>query len=252
MMKRFTTNGLNNKETKKTRTSKKKIAIAVAFLCVAITGITTAVVLTQKPVKPIAVAEATETDATEEVTTEVAEVTTTEVTTTEVASGGRKETTKEKSKKTTEATTEASSTKTPEKKTTSTQASTTQAPATEASRPEPTTTHSHNYKLTNTVDATCTKDGYKEYACSCGDSYRETLSAKGHSWKTVTETIHHDAEYETRDVCYFSYDGYKCYTNEEAFAHQDYLSDLCLAGQNVDCGYSIYPEQVLVKDAWDE
>ena len=40
--------------------------------------------------------------------------------------------------------------------------------------------HTHNYELTETVDATCTVDGSKTYTCACGDSYTETIEATGH------------------------------------------------------------------------
>ena len=85
------------------------------------------------------------------------------------------------------------------------------------------------------------------------EGYNQTeIPATGHNYKTVTETVHHPAEYETRPVCVFS-DGYKCYTDEEAGAHQRYLAELELStGQYVDGGYTNTIEQVLVKEAWDE
>lgn len=43
-------------------------------------------------------------------------------------------------------------------------------------------THTHSYS-TQTVEANCTEDGYKIYTCSCGESYRETVSDPlGHTW----------------------------------------------------------------------
>ena len=242
-MKQFTT---NNKEPKKPD-NKKKIIIAILLVVILLAVSITAVILMKKSNKPDAEAIATESDATKEVTTEVAKVTT-EVTTTEIASGGRKETTEEKSDKTTKTTTEASSTETPETKTTSTQ-----APATEA----PATAHSHNYNTLTLDTATCTEDGVKIYQCSCGAEDIQASPATGHNYKTVTETVHHPAEYGTRTVCEFPYDGYKCYTGEEAAAHQDYLIDQwVLAGYPEIHGnyanYSVYDERVIVKDAWDE
>lgn len=41
--------------------------------------------------------------------------------------------------------------------------------------------HEHDYHETHRVDPTCTEDGYIEYTCDCGDSYREPLPA-GHTW----------------------------------------------------------------------
>jgi len=46
--------------------------------------------------------------------------------------------------------------------------------------------HTHNYKNTNTVQPTCTGTGTKTFTCSCGDSYTETIAAKGHTEVTVT------------------------------------------------------------------
>lgn len=42
--------------------------------------------------------------------------------------------------------------------------------------------HEHDYHETHRVDPTCTEDGYIEYTCDCGDSYREPLPATGHTW----------------------------------------------------------------------
>lgn len=40
----------------------------------------------------------------------------------------------------------------------------------------------HTYYVHKTVEATCTEEGYNEYKCSeCGDKYKETISAKGHT-----------------------------------------------------------------------
>ncbi len=48
--------------------------------------------------------------------------------------------------------------------------------------------HTHNYSGNVTKAATCTADGVKTYACACGDSYTETISATGHSWSEWTTT----------------------------------------------------------------
>ncbi len=42
--------------------------------------------------------------------------------------------------------------------------------------------HEHTYVKVNEVSPTCVSDGYAEYECSCGDTYRETLPALGHSF----------------------------------------------------------------------
>ena len=47
--------------------------------------------------------------------------------------------------------------------------------------------HLHNYEVTTSENATCAKDGYKEFKCSgCGQTYREDLKATGkHDYKVV-------------------------------------------------------------------
>lgn len=43
--------------------------------------------------------------------------------------------------------------------------------------------HKHNYKVSEVVEPTCTKDGYTVYLCDCGDTYNE-----------VAERLQHDFE----------------------------------------------------------
>ena len=44
----------------------------------------------------------------------------------------------------------------------------------------------HDYRLTDTVEVTCTTDGKLTYSCSgCGDSYTETVAAPGHKYDIV-------------------------------------------------------------------
>jgi DNA-directed RNA polymerase subunit RPC12/RpoP len=44
-------------------------------------------------------------------------------------------------------------------------------------------THVHEYVSDNTVDATCTEDGYTVYKCHCGDSYKaDYVKATNHEW----------------------------------------------------------------------
>ena len=43
--------------------------------------------------------------------------------------------------------------------------------------------HIHNYTETVTKEPTCTESGEKTYTCDCGDSYTETLPAKGHHYE---------------------------------------------------------------------
>lgn len=43
--------------------------------------------------------------------------------------------------------------------------------------------HIHNYVGVVTKEPTCTEEGEKTYTCDCGDSYTETIPAKGHNYK---------------------------------------------------------------------
>ena len=42
---------------------------------------------------------------------------------------------------------------------------------------------SHTWVLDYENDATCTRNGYREYSCDCGQSKRETIYATGHSYR---------------------------------------------------------------------
>lgn len=42
--------------------------------------------------------------------------------------------------------------------------------------------HAHSYSPETTMEATCTDNGIKTYACACGDSYTEPISALGHNY----------------------------------------------------------------------
>lgn len=45
------------------------------------------------------------------------------------------------------------------------------------------TTHSHKYYLSTYATASCTKDGWRIYKCSCGVSKKESIKKKGHNYK---------------------------------------------------------------------
>ena len=42
-------------------------------------------------------------------------------------------------------------------------------------------THSHRY-TTTTVEATCSQEGYIEYICECGNTYKEKIEIKAHNF----------------------------------------------------------------------
>ncbi len=46
---------------------------------------------------------------------------------------------------------------------------------------DPIKPHTHNYTSKTTMEATCTTDGIITYTCGCGDTYTETIHAKGHN-----------------------------------------------------------------------
>ncbi len=46
----------------------------------------------------------------------------------------------------------------------------------------------HKYYLLKTVDSNCSSNGYYEYKCSnCGSTYKNTISAKGHSYQLISK-----------------------------------------------------------------
>ena len=51
---------------------------------------------------------------------------------------------------------------------------------------QPSTTHTHAYSSAVTSVATCTVDGLRTYACSCGETYTEAIPAAGHVWTSST------------------------------------------------------------------
>ena len=59
---------------------------------------------------------------------------------------------------------------------------------------------SHTWVLDYENDATCTRNGYREYSCDCGQSKRETIYATGHSysygsWEEYSGTQHRREAY---------------------------------------------------------
>ena len=59
---------------------------------------------------------------------------------------------------------------------------------------------SHTWVLDYENDATCTRNGYREYSCDCGQSKRETIYASGHSysygsWEEYSSSQHRREAY---------------------------------------------------------
>lgn len=186
---------MNNKK------SKIIIGIIIGILVLAGGGIGIYFITTNKDTPETTTETLAENDVATDLDSE--EKTTTENTTDEKATTEKK-TTEELT--TEEMTTEATTETTTERETTT----------------ETTTEHSHSYNVVATKNATCTENGYKEYKCSCGDTYKKTINALGHNssrptcttdgvcsrcgcvtekahghkWttKTTTETIPHEEE----------------------------------------------------------
>ena len=45
--------------------------------------------------------------------------------------------------------------------------------------------HNHKYEIINTQVATCEQNGYIEYKCSCGDTYKEIINSTGHNYENI-------------------------------------------------------------------
>ena len=83
---------------------------------------------------------------------------------------------------------------------------------------------SHTWVLEYENDATCTRNGYREYSCACGQTKRETIYATGHSyrygsWEQHSSTQHRreaycrncgdsDYEYASHSMSYGSWSNY--------------------------------------------
>ena len=100
---------------------------------------------------------------------------------------------------------------------------------------------SHTWVLDYESDATCTRNGYREYSCDCGQSKRETIYATGHSysygsWEQYSTSQHRreaycrncgdsDYEYASHSMSYGSW------SNSSSSQHSRTVS--CRT-----CGYS--------------
>ena len=101
---------------------------------------------------------------------------------------------------------------------------------------------SHSWVLDYESDATCTRNGYREYSCDCGQSKRETIYATGHSysyggWEEYSSSQHRREAY-CRNCGASSYDyashslSYGSWSNDSSSQHSRTVS--CHT-----CGYSI-------------
>ena len=100
---------------------------------------------------------------------------------------------------------------------------------------------SHTWVLDYESDATCTRNGYREYSCDCGQSKRETIYATGHSysygsWEEYSSSQHRREAYcrncGATDYDYASHSmSYGSWSNSSSSQHSRTAS--CRT-----CGYS--------------
>ena len=59
----------------------------------------------------------------------------------------------------------------------------------------------HTWALDYENDATCTRNGYREYSCDCGQSKRETIYATGHSYRYGSWEQHSASQHRREAYC---------------------------------------------------
>lgn len=80
--------------------------------------------------------------------------------------------------------------------------------------------HFHNYIGTVTVEPDCTVSGVKTFACSCGDSYTQTIQPSGHMW-TVKTRVPTEYDDETSELLVQGYTVYRCSVCGEEYKSVD-------------------------------
>ena len=73
--------------------------------------------------------------------------------------------------------------------------------------------HTHEYLLNRTVECTCVEDGYEEFTCACGLSYKNIIPS-AHSYSEVKDTT---GKY-TKRICSLCLD-YTIVRNQEYVHH---------------------------------
>ena len=116
---------------------------------------------------------------------------------------------------------------------------------------------SHTWVLDYENDATCTRNGYREYSCDCGQSKRETIYATGHSysygsWEQYSASQHRREAYSRNcgdsDYEYASHSmSYGSWSNSSSSQHSRTAS--CRT-----CGYSTtdYGNHSYATGAWSK
>ena len=104
---------------------------------------------------------------------------------------------------------------------------------------------SHSYTSEVTTAATCNSSGVRTYTCSlCGDSYTETIAAKGHSYTSKVTAPTCTSQGYTTYTCSACGSSYKdSYT---AVSDHTYVSGKCCYCGAADPGYSVDTTYYLV------
>lgn len=62
---------------------------------------------------------------------------------------------------------------------------------------------SHSWVLDYESDATCTRNGYREYSCDCGQSKRETVYATGHNYSYGSWEQYSSSQHRRENYCWY-------------------------------------------------
>lgn len=162
------------------------------------------------------------------------ETTSTSTTTSTQKTTVKKTTAKKTTKKTTTTTKKITTTKKPTTTTTKTPTTTTQKPTTTTTKIPTTTAHVHDYK-TSVVAPTCTEQGYTNYTCSCGHSYKDNYVQPRHTFVDHICSSCKVGEYEG------AYDKLATWLLENGTTHAEYIAIGSPYNGNVRISY--YPNQ---------
>ena len=60
----------------------------------------------------------------------------------------------------------------------------------------------HTWELEDECEATCTRNGYKDYVCACGETKRTTIYASGHDYRYGDWTDYSASQHRRENECY--------------------------------------------------
>lgn len=88
--------------------------------------------------------------------------------------------------------------------------------------------HEHSYTSSVTEQPTCTQNGIRSYACSCGDSYTEIIPATGHAYSAQVTQPTCTAQGYTTHTCTVCGHSYKdSYTSAQGHSFKDGFCTEC-------------------------